>query len=197
MLLNAKTGGETSNPPIRAKRNAREGSNHLYKGPMRHWMRIRRCAHLLTLAWPSPSVFWTPRPNCFGLALPHSDLRVESDVCFKRERQQTTWNKRPATVTLRISLSVSLADCVRVEIKKARPVATFHLYLYPRMFQRYGKMSNNVPAEFKPIGTLQDFSATHMGHSETFLFGLVVIIWNITGLFSGTLTHFLVEDGNY
>ena len=30
-----------------------------------------------------------------------------------------------------------------------------------------------------------------MGHSETFLFGLVGTIWNFTRLFSGTLTHFL------
>ena len=30
------------------------------------------------------------------------------------------------------------------------------------------KMFNNVPAKIKPIGTLQDFSATHLGHYKTF-----------------------------
>ena len=46
----------------------------------------------------------------------------------------------------------------------------------------YKKLSNNVTTEIKPIGTLQDFSATHLGHSE----------WDITRLFSRT--NFLVED---
>ena len=60
--------------------------------------------------------------------------------------------------------------------------------------RQYWKMSNNVPAKIKPIGTLQDFSATHMGHYETFLLGLVGGIWDITRLFPWTLTHFLVKD---
>ena len=54
----------------------------------------------------------------------------------------------------------------------------------------YSGMSHN-PAEIKPIGTLQDFSATHMGHYQAFLFGLVGTIWDMTRIFCGTLTHFL------
>ena len=49
----------------------------------------------------------------------------------------------------------------------------------------YCKMSNNVVAEIKPIGTVQDFSATHLGHYETFLQGLAVTIWDITRLIQG------------
>ena len=41
-------------------------------------------------------------------------------------------------------------------------------------------MASNVPAEIKPIGTLQDFSATHLGHYRAFLYGLVGTIWDIT-----------------
>ena len=55
-------------------------------------------------------------------------------------------------------------------------------------------MSNNVPVKTKPIGTLQDFSATHVGHYETFLYGMVGTIWDITRLFTGTLTYFFLKD---
>ena len=47
----------------------------------------------------------------------------------------------------------------------------------------YNKMSNNVQAEIEPIGTLQDFSATHLGHYETFRYGLVGTVWDIHEIF--------------
>ena len=36
---------------------------------------------------------------------------------------------------------------------------------------KYSKMSNNVPQQIKPFGTLGDFGAGHLGHYETFLYG--------------------------
>ena len=42
--------------------------------------------------------------------------------------------------------------------------------LSPAVGGEYSKMSNNVLAEIK---SLQDVSATHLGHYETFLYGLV------------------------
>ena len=56
-------------------------------------------------------------------------------------------------------------------------------------------MSNNVPAKIKPIGILQDFSVTHLGHYETFLHGRVGTIWDNARLFSGKLTNCFVKDG--
>ena len=59
----------------------------------------------------------------------------------------------------------------------------------------YREMSNQVPADIKPMGASQGFSAPHLGHCEAYLYALVGTVWGMARLLSRTFTNLFIEAG--